>query len=76
MEKKNITNGLKDKWKFGKIRQILNGDGTCILTHGAISSMAFNVIKKSKKQISLYSCSTLKPFDESTIKKFIKNILK
>lgn len=73
---KNITNGLKDKWKFGKIRQILNGDGTCILTHGAISSMAFNVIKKSKKQISLYSCSTLKPFDESTIKKIYKKYSK
>lgn len=68
----NITHLSKEKWQFGKIRNIVQGSKTCFLTHGSISSMAYNVIKKSSKKISLYSCSTLKPFDEKKIKIIFK----
>lgn len=61
---KNFTLNSKEKWKFGKIRKILNGNNTCIITHGPISSLAYDAILKKKERVSLYACSTLKPFDE------------
>ncbi len=73
---KNITKNAKQKWKFGKIREILKGKNTCILTHGTISSIAYDAIKKKDKNIGLYSCSTLKPFDENGIKKIFKKYKK
>ncbi len=68
----NITQKALEKWKFGKIRKVLNGDKTCILTHGPISKLAYDAINLKKKNISLYSCSTLKPFDEIGIRKIFK----
>ena len=65
---KNITKNALEKWKFGKIRKLINGNNTCILSHGPISQMAYDAINIKKKNISLYSCSTLKPFDEKGIR--------
>ncbi len=73
---KNITSDAKEKWRFGKIRKILNGKETCILTHGPISQLAFEAIKHKKQNISLYSCSTLKPFDEVSLNKIFKKYKK
>ena len=63
---KNFTSISKEKWKFGKIRKIINGNDICILTYGNIIRKAFKVSEKLKgkgKSCSIYSCSTLKPFD-------------
>ena len=57
---KIITKKAVEKWKFGKIRKLINGHNTCILSHGPISQLAYDAINIKKKKISLYSCSTLK----------------
>ncbi len=72
---KNFTNYSKEKWKFGKIRKISNGKNVCILSYGPIINKAFeikNLILKKKINPSIYSCHTLKPFDEINIKKIFK----
>jgi transketolase len=74
---KIFTESLKQKWKFGKIRKIAKGKSICILTHGILVRIAFDVRKNYKKEaISIYSCSTLKPFDFSSLKKIFKQYKK
>ena len=68
---KNYTDN-STKWKFGKIRKITTGKSTCILTFGPIIKLAFDVNKKLKKKISIYSCHTLKPFDYQGLEKIFK----
>ena len=70
---KNYTNHAI-KWKFGKIRKLTEGNKICILSYGPIIKKAFEVNNKlpSNKKISIYSCHTLKPFDESGLKKLFK----
>jgi transketolase len=69
---KNLTTNAIEKWQFGKIRKITNGDEICIVSHGPITEIAFEIKKKINKNISIYSCHTIKPFDEKTIKKIFK----
>jgi transketolase len=72
---KNYTKDACEKWKFGKIRKINNGQKICFLTYGPIIKMAYEVIinlKKKKFNPSLYSCHTLKPFDSRGMKKIFK----
>ena len=73
---KIITKKAVEKWKFGKIRKLINGHNTCILSHGPISQLAYDAINIKKKKISLYSCSTLKPFDEKGIKRIFRKYSK
>ena len=73
---KNYTSNSKEKWNFGKIRKILDGDKLCILTYGPIIKLAFEVKYKIKKNISIYSCHTLKPFDEKRVKNIMKKYKK
>ena len=46
---KNFTKNIKDKWKFGKIRKIAEGEKICILTYGPIVKLAFELKKFVKK---------------------------
>ena len=73
---KNYSNANNEKFKFGKIRNILKGKDICFLVHGVLVKKAFETNKElNKKNIypSIYSCHTLKPFDEKTLKKiFLK----
>jgi len=72
---KNFTNIAKEPWKFGKIRKITEGKDICILSYGPIIKKAFSIneqLNKINKKASIYSCSTLKPFD----KKGLFNIFK
>tara|TARA_B100000900_G_C20528184_1_gene695116 strand:- start:340 stop:1239 length:900 start_codon:yes stop_codon:yes gene_type:complete len=73
---KNLTENCKEKWKFGKIRKISNGKDICILAHGPITSECFKLKKMSNKNISIYSCSTLKPFDKNNLKKIFRKYKK
>ena len=62
----NFTDKSTEKWKFGKIRKIKNGLNTCILTYGPIINKAFVIdseLEKLGNNVSIYGCSTLKPFD-------------
>jgi transketolase len=69
---KNFTKKSLEKWKFGKIRKITNGKKICILTYGPIIKYAFEIrdyfLNKYKLDISIYSASTLKPFDIQRLK--------
>ena len=59
-----------EKWKFGKIRKVKDGNKIAVLTFGPIIKMAFQAAEELKsKKVSIYSCHTLKPFDNETIKK-------
>ncbi len=75
----NFTQGSKEKWEFGKVRQIISGTDICILSYGPIIKKAFklkeNLLKK-KINASIYSCSTLKPFDNSRLKKIFRKYSK
>ena len=70
---KNYSKNLKEKWNFGKIRELQKGRKICFLSYGPIMKKAFNVahlIEKNYKIVpSIYSCHTLKPFDKVRIKK-------
>ncbi len=71
----NFTKYAKEKWQFGKIRRIVKGKDTCVLTYGPIISKAFTLkdrLEKKNHYLSIYSCSTLKPFDSGRLKKIFK----
>lgn len=71
----NFTKHAKEKWQFGKIRRIVKGNDTCVLTYGPIISKAFSLkdrLAKNNHYLSIYSCSTLKPFDNVRLKKIFK----
>ena len=72
---KNYDLKESEKWIFGKIRKIKNGKSHAILCFGPIIQKAVNISKKLEKKnikTSLYSCHTLKPFDEKRLKKIMK----
>ncbi len=72
---KIFTGNAIEKWKFGKIRKIVDGKDVCILTYGPIIRKAFKLreglLKKNIKS-SIFSCSTLKPFDQKYLNKIFK----
>lgn len=75
----NFTKISNEKWSFGKIRLIKKGKNIAILSVGTAIKIAFEVINKSKKNLknsSIYSFSTIKPFDTKTLKKIFKNYKK
>ena len=68
-----------EEWKFGKIRKLVNGSDVCILSFGPIIKKAFEVkeiLKKKKISTEIYSCHTLKPFDNDRMKKIFKKFNK
>lgn len=72
---KNYSNNSFEKWEFGKIRNIHKGSNLCILSYGPIIKKAFelkDLLLKNKINPSIYSCHTLKPFDEEGIKRIFK----
>lgn len=73
---KNYTEIAKQKWQFGKIRQIKKGSKIAIISVGPIIRISFDLItlgKKSLKNSSIYSCSTIKPLDYLTLSKIFNS---
>ncbi len=69
---KNFTQNAVEKWKFAKIRKIQNGKKICIISHGILMKISFdlsNSLKNKKLIPSIYSSHTIKPFDTKTFKK-------
>jgi len=69
---KNFTNLTSEKWRFGKIRNILKGRKICIISHGILIKISFKILDKLKEKNispSIYSCHTMKPFDNDGFKK-------
>lgn len=72
---KNFTIRSPESWKFGKIRKVFSGKDICFLTFGPIINKAFNLKDKLKKKgvsSEIYSCHTLKPFDNKRLKQIFK----
>lgn len=72
----DLTNDAVEKFKFGKIRKIYNGNNTCIISYGPILKMAKELRNNYKKKISIYNCHTIKPLDKAGINKIFKNYKK
>jgi transketolase len=69
----NLTYNACEKWKFGKIRNVVKGKKVAFLVHGPIAKLAFDVNKKFNNKYSIYSCHTLSPFDYIRAKKIINS---
>ena len=69
-----VTKKSVDKFKIGKIRHITKGDDVAIITYGVIISLAIklkNNLENKGKSVSLISCHTIKPIDESGVLKML-----
>ena len=75
---KNFTDEAPEKWEFGKIRKVSEGQDICVLTYGPIIKIAFQLREyyKNKKKLAVFSCHTLKPVDYLRLKKIMKNFSK
>ena len=72
---KNFTNIAEEKWILGKPRKIISGKNICLIGTGPIIKLFFDIIKNlNDKKIfpSVYSFHTLKPINESEVKKIFK----
>lgn len=69
---RTLINQDSEKWQFNKIRKLRNGNKICILSYGPISKIAIKLSDDFKNKISVFSCHTLKPFDNSGLKKIMK----
>lgn len=69
----NLTKDAVDPFIFGKIRYLKKSDQakTCILSHGIIMEMAFEVAKELAEEVDIISVHTLKPLDEDGLKKVL-----
>jgi transketolase len=71
-----LTANAPDPFEFGKARLIKPGNGTCILSYGVITKMAFDLAAKIEKeqggQIAVYSVHTVKPLDREGISKILR----
>ena len=69
---KNYSKKNSKKFEFGKIRNIIKGKKICFLVHGVLIKKVFEaceILNKQNINPSVYSCHTLKPFDNKRIKK-------
>lgn len=66
----NLTENSNDDFIVGKIRNLVKGKKIAILSYGITLKMCFEVnalLQKNGISASIYSCHTLKPFDEEKI---------
>ena len=66
----NLTENSNDDFIVGKIRNLVKGKKIAILSYGITLKMCFEVnelLEKNGISASIYSCHTLKPFDEEKI---------
>ncbi len=69
---KELIDRNSEKWKFGKIRKLKNGNKICLLSYGPITKLSFNLSSQFKNIISVYSCHTIKPFDYQGLSRIMK----
>ncbi len=70
----NLTENAVEEFKIGKIRNLSKGKKIAILSYGITLKMCFEIneiLKKNGLNASIYSCHTLKPFDEENIAKIL-----
>ena len=65
-----LTETALDPFEFGKIRRLRQGKDVCILSHGAIMSMAFEIagaLEEGGASVSVLNVHTLKPLDREGV---------
>ena len=62
---RSISGNAAEPWRFGKVRTIRGGREACIIGYGPILSLALEAAEG--QDISIVSCSTLKPLDTEGI---------
>lgn len=65
-----LTADLTEPWRFGKVRQIREGNTHCIITYGVITKMALLVAEELELRgisTSVISVPTLKPLDTDSL---------
>ena len=63
-----------EPWEFGKVRYLRKGKSTCIISYGITCSLALKLSDElDKGKSSVVNCHTIKPLDESGIKKILKD---
>ena len=70
-----LTADALDPFEFGKIRRLRQGKDICILSHGAIMSMALEVADELEKEgasASVINVHTLKPIDREGIARALR----
>lgn len=73
---KIFTENAIDKWKFGKIRKIQKGSNICIISHGILIKISFQIsdeLKKKNIRPEIYTAHTIKPFDNDGFKTICRN---
>ena len=71
-----LTETALDPFEFGKIRRLREGRDVCILSHGAIMSMALEVadlLEEGGASISVLNVHTLKPIDREGIARALRD---
>ncbi len=72
----NLTENAVDPFIIGKIRNLIKGEQIAILSYGITLNKCFEInqmLTKKGLSPSIYSCHTLKPFDEEGIKNILSN---
>ena len=75
----NITCNALEEFKFGKIRQISNGNDVAVISYGAVAALAKKSIEFASNQganPSFYCCHTIKPLDYDRLKKILQKYKK
>tara|TARA_B100000575_G_C23126332_1_gene652599 strand:- start:134 stop:1051 length:918 start_codon:yes stop_codon:yes gene_type:complete len=72
----NLTEKANDEFEIGKIRNLAKGSKLAILSYGITLKKCFEIkemLSKYNINPSIYSCHTLKPFDEINISKILSS---
>lgn len=75
----NLTEKSNEEFQVGKIRNLVKGKEIAILSYGITLKMCFHIneiLQKNGINASVYSCHTLKPFDEEKISKILSTYSK
>lgn len=63
-----LTSDAVEPWRFGKIRKLRAGDDVAIFGYGPALKLGFELAERlalAGRSASIFSCHTLKPFDEA-----------
>lgn len=75
-----ITDSLSESWEFGKIRNLMPGEGICILTYGPIAKLAIEARSVISRQFDLVPSisivSTIQPIDFEGLNKILEDFQK
>lgn len=70
-----MTKDAEEPWRFGKVRRIHGGSGTCVLTYGGSYALATQVVEGLKAKgddAAFYTVPTIKPLDREGLAHLMK----